>query len=231
MSLLSFPCLYLAVREALGSRGIEFVCELTSAMLAGGKKTRKQRKRKESIQIFDWVTQNGAHRGINRKQITGRISKQRKGLAHVISFLLPKALALNMDPSCALHTATGLLITRLQTTIQPSASPVTRRLFDRMNAVVWIWEAWPRRIYAGCGNGNAITTRELMLIPQMSLRGLPRRSFLGSGPSWWAVVGCWWSGSGRRHIINRREAFDCSKISLILDETNPPLLDLMVRHY
>jgi len=68
---------------------------------------------------------------------------------HVINLSLPQALVPRMAPSCALQTATALLIERFHTTIQPSASPVMSRLFDLMKTVECICAACPRSMYAG----------------------------------------------------------------------------------
>jgi len=54
-----------------------------------------------------------------------------------MSLSFPHAVAPRIAPSWALQTATGLFIAMLQTTIQPSASPVTSRVLERMKEVEW----------------------------------------------------------------------------------------------
>lgn len=77
---------------------------------------------------------------------------------HVISLSLPQPSTPRIAPSWALQTATGLLISKLQLTIHPSESPLTRRELDLIKAIACTWAACPRRIYIGSAGGRDMSS-------------------------------------------------------------------------
>jgi len=67
-------------------------------------------------------------------------------MTHVTILSPPHIPVPKMVESCAFHTATGLLVRRDQSTIQPSASPDRSRVLWRKKVRLWMVAECPRRM-------------------------------------------------------------------------------------